>query len=361
MKIFVSCAAYREPELELTIASLIENADAPQNLHIGVVQQSTRGERVDFSQNSHVSDIWMRAQEAKGAGYARATAQALWNNEDFFMQIDSHTRMEPYWDTTLIDVYNSVSSATGNERIILSQFPRSYVHENGKDLDIVTFKYPAEPMKQVVYWAQRSLWSALRLPFADPRMALPEESETVLAGFIFAPGMVVTEVPYDPHISFFGEELCFAIRAWTRGWRIYSPNHMVIKHFYQRKGHHKVWNRANNAANKWGGLEKISMDRQADVYNGVITGMWGAPNRNVLQSYYDFIGQDVPGIYNDYLGIRELEARTVTEQDMFMDGFTKAMSIPCKDEEHDKCVVNGCECECHTSPGSQNESSVSID
>jgi len=182
-------------------------------------------------------------------------------------------------------------------------------------------------------------------------MRLPEESETVLAGFIFAPGVIVSEVPYDPEISFFGEELCFAIRAWTKGWKIYSPNKMVIKHFYQRRGHHKVWNINNNAGKKWGGIEKRSMDKQAAIYNGDILGLWGASTKDKLNEYFSFVKQDVPGLYNEYLYARAVAAKTVTEQDIFPEGITKPMSISCNDEEHYKCIVKGCECECHTSAG----------
>jgi len=349
--IFVSCAAFREPELQLTIDSLFNNADKPQNLHIGVVQQCTRAERIDFSGNPIVSDIYMRAQAAQGAGFARAKAQEMYSGEDFFMQIDSHTRMKPHWDTDLINVYESAAKAAGTEKIILSQFPSPYIYENKEDIDVFDPLYPFEPMKQALMWSKRSVWTASRLPFNDPRMRLPEESETVLAGFIFAPGVIVSEVPYDPEISFFGEELCFAIRAWTKGWKIYSPNKMVIKHFYQRRGHHKVWNINNNAGKKWGGIEKRSMDKQAAIYNGDILGLWGASTKDKLNEYFSFVKQDVPGLYNEYLYARAVAAKTVTEQDIFPEGITKPMSISCNDEEHYKCIVKGCECECHTSAG----------
>ncbi len=347
MKIFVSIAAYREPELQLTIDSLFNNADNPTNLHIGVVQQCTRAERLDFSTNSHVSDIWMKAQNAQGAGYARAKAQKMYNGEDFFLQIDSHTRMEPHWDTDLINIYESAAKAAGTEKIILSQFPAPYIREGNEDIDLFDPMYPFEPQKQTLHWSKKKVWTAMRLPFNDPRMRLPEESETVLAGFIFAPGSIVYEVPYDPEISFFGEELCFAIRAWTRGYRIYSPNEMVIKHFYKRRGHHKVWDAKNNAAKKWGGLEKISMDKQAAIYNGTISGIWGAANRDKLNEYFSFVGQDVAKIYNDFLRGREVMAATHKEAEIFPEGITASLSIRCMDEEHGKCQIDKCECPCH--------------
>ena len=348
MRIFISIAAYRDRELPLTVASLIENADRPTNLHIGVVQQATKREMVDYSDNPLVSEIRIRAQDAKGAGYARARAQEMYQGEDFFMQIDSHTRVDKGWDTDLIHMYNQAVELAGTDKIILSQFPKAYVREEGVDLAIDEIKYPDDAMKQEILWANKSIWSASRVQFSDPRQRVPEESTTVLAGFIFAKGTIVEEVPYDPDISFFGEELCFAIRAWTRGWKIYSPNKQVISHFYTRKGHEKIWDAGNNTNKKWGGIEKRSMNRQADIYNGNILGLWGAPDKESLKAFEDFAGVEIASLYNHMLEERGIQSQTHKEAEIDMFGFQPMLSMPCMEDEHNICGVDGCECPCHT-------------
>jgi hypothetical protein len=48
------------------------------------------------------------------------------------------------------------------------------------------------------------------------------------------------EVPIDPHIHFFGDDLAFALRAWTAGWDFYSPHRPVLFHLWdcsQRPAH----------------------------------------------------------------------------------------------------------------------------
>jgi len=347
MKIFVSLASYRDSELPFTILSLVENADQPQNLHIGVVQQCQSRERISFPQNSHISEVWMPSKEARGAGYARSVAQSMYRGEDFFMQVDSHTRVDRGWDTKLKQMHGLAQQRAGTDKIILSQFPKAYIREAHKDVSVINKKYPAHPTKQELLWATRRVWSAARVEFEDQSYSVPEESHTVLAGFIFANGSIVNEVPYDPDISFFGEELCYAIRAWTRGYRIYSPNEMVISHFYTRPNHHKIWDAANNSDKKWGRLEKVSMDRQAAVYNGDILGQWGAPSLSLLNEYYEFIGIDVPGIYDNMLNERGIQSETYTEADINIFGFQEFKSIPCMDDEHLKCGVQNCECPCH--------------
>lgn len=346
MTIFVSCASYRDSELKNTVDSLIKNADRPQNLHIGIVQQSTKSERISFSKNSHVSEIWMPPQNAKGAGFARSEAQKMYNGEDWFLQVDSHSRFDKGWDTQFINMYEAISSATGNERIILSHFPKAYIREGNVDTYIDTFKYPDIPHRQLVRWFNR-LFSGFRIPFDDPRMRLPEESEIILAGVVFAPGFIVSEVPYDPNIVFWGEELCFSIRAWTRGWQIYSPNAMPIAHFYERKGHHKIWDKRNNIKKRWDILDRDSVMRQHQIYTGELTGEWGAVDKSSLANYYDFIKQDPGQILTDYLREQNILVENQREADIFAGVVSQSLSYHCTLLSHTQCNVKGCECDCH--------------
>jgi hypothetical protein len=64
--------------------------------------------------------------EAKGPCYARALAQQLWKGEEKFLQIDSHMRFVPEWDSTL----EAMLSACDSKKPILSTYPTGY--ERGK-------------------------------------------------------------------------------------------------------------------------------------------------------------------------------------------------------------------------------------
>ena len=43
--------------------------------------------------------------QAKGPTVARHTAASLFKNEDYFMQIDSHSKLVEGWDDRVIDMY----------------------------------------------------------------------------------------------------------------------------------------------------------------------------------------------------------------------------------------------------------------
>jgi hypothetical protein len=95
MSIFVNIAAYRDHELSATIDSLVSNST--HDLHISIVEQCTKREKVDFtkweSDRVRISAQWMHPLQAKGAGYARHLAIQKYANEDYYLQIDSHTDM----------------------------------------------------------------------------------------------------------------------------------------------------------------------------------------------------------------------------------------------------------------------------
>jgi Rps23 Pro-64 3,4-dihydroxylase Tpa1-like proline 4-hydroxylase len=50
----------------------------------------------------------------------------------------------------------------------------------------------------------------------------------ISANFLFGPSSFVREVPYDPNLYFFGEEISLAVRLWTHGYNIYHPNRAIL-------------------------------------------------------------------------------------------------------------------------------------
>jgi hypothetical protein len=143
---------------------------------------------------------------------------------------------------------------------------------------------------------KRGEWTAERVKLSNKN--IPEESTTILAGFVFSTGELIQEVPYDPDISFFGEELCFAIRAWTRGWDIYSPCVTIAYHFYTREGYSKVWKDRNLREISWKELEAISKQKQKRVLCGIEGGIWGIGPTRTLAEYEKLTGLDFKKMYN---------------------------------------------------------------
>jgi hypothetical protein len=308
--IFISIASYRDPELERTIHSALDNAVNPQDLHFGVMLQEFEKFAPDLSWVPNLTLKTIHPKMARGAGYARAEIIPMYSGQDYFLQIDSHTIFEKNWDELCIDQYKKAQDISKNNKIILSYFPPPFYVESNKQISIIKNSKTQLPYatKQKPMLTKRGEWTAERVKLSNKN--LPEESTTILAGFVFAAGELIQEVPYDPEISFFGEELCFAIRAWTRGWDIYSPCVTIVYHFYVREGYSKVWKDRNLREISWKEIELLSKQKQKRVLCGIEGGIWGAGSTRTIAEYEKLTGLDFKKMYNpssDTIVVREKE------------------------------------------------------
>jgi hypothetical protein len=300
VRIFISIASYRDPELQWTIKSAIENANNPENLYFGVVHQGVDSELFDINAIKNMSLIKMHPKEAKGAGFARAKAMELYSGQEYFLQIDSHTRFVPGWDAISIDQLNRAKNISGHSRVLLSYFPAPYEPERNGGMFLVKNnpKIKSYPTRQRILLNKRKQWTAERFEFESKTKESPELSQTVLGGFMFSDASIINEVPYDPEISFFGEEVCFAMRAWTRGWDIYSPSKNIVYHFYSRGGYDKIWKDRNLRGVSWKEIEEISYKKQKRVLCGEEVGVFGAGDVRSIQEYEEFVGVNFKDFYS---------------------------------------------------------------
>jgi hypothetical protein len=300
MSIFISIASYKDSELVPTIKSLIKHADNPNDLYFGVVSQDVVSNHPDLSFVSNLSYLKMDFRDAKGAGYARKLAMEMYNKEDFYLQLDSHMRCSDGWDTKIKKMYLQSTELAGSEKIILSQYPAAYeIHTGGGEYFIENH----EELLSIPTWSRvhnrdNGSWSSIREPFSD--LSQPHLSHTLLAGYLFSPGIFVKEIPYDERISFMGEELCIAIRAYTRGWKIYAPNEMLFWHFYKRKQSPKIWNQIEDTKRtlKWIEMEMNSKRVQKNILTGKEHGIFGIGDYDKYLEYQELIGINFDEFYS---------------------------------------------------------------
>ena len=285
MSIFISIASYRDPELVRTVNSAIENADNPEELFFALVIQEFQKKMPRFEHLKNVKVFEMNPKEAQGVGYARAIAMNMYDGEDYFLQIDSHTIFTKGWDTECIKQLKLAQSISNNDKVIISAFPQPYIIESNR-VNILkkSDDHAVYPMKQIPFQRDNGDWTAKRIEFENDD-DLPETSSTILAGFIFTIGKIVEEVPYDPEIAFLGEELCFAIRAWTRGWDIYSPKKVILYHYYMRTFYNKIWKDSSFRQISWKELEDRSKHKQHLVLSGQEPGIFGLGSSRSISEY----------------------------------------------------------------------------
>lgn len=342
MSIFVSIASYRDVELLKTVNSLIQNADHPQDLHFGIVDQDQRNKWVDLSHVPNLKHVKMHYKDAKGAGYARKLATELYDGEDFFFQTDSHMRFAKGWDTKLKQMYDWCVQDAGTDKVILSQFAAPFeVLTDGTDRYI----HGDKDFWDDVSWTSvvntyYGAWAGNREVMKDK--SKPHKSHTVLGALLFSRGQIALDIPYDERISFMGEELCYAIRAYTRGYKMYAPNEMLAWHFYKRTDRPKVWGDKKAA---WFDIENFSKETQKSVLLGEDNGVYGIADKDLYEEYQEMIGIN----FHEFYGEEKEPVKDLNwvSEEITFDFEPTLVSGPCLNDEHKFCSVDVCICDCH--------------
>lgn len=285
--IFVSIVSYRDPELVRTLKSMVDNARHPERLHITVVDQNREKEYLPMPNIQNLTYVKMDYLDALGPCYARKIAQQTYQNETYYLQIDSHILFVKDWDIELLKIYNQAKEIC--DKPIITHYPPGYKVLQNNDIEFdetqketSVLKVIADNVKVLRGW--RDGWHGPR--------NVPAETKIVAAGFMFADGNIVNEVPYDERIFFVGEEITYSLRAYTRGYKFFAPQIPICYHFNGRQGYPKFWTRGDDLRRpvKWGYLERSSRAVIHKILTGIEKGTYGIANDALAEEYQNFIG-----------------------------------------------------------------------
>lgn len=252
--IFISVASYRDNQCIDTVQNIASMADKPENLHFVICQQNSILEKDCMkwcvAKKEHpacklsVSKIErLNYLNARGPTWARYRIQQEWTGEEYFLQIDAHTRMIKGWDTILKEQLEMCPS----DKPILTQYPLEFdiVPENKRG-DSTNEKWQLDKMRNGLYiqkFDDPDGFTRIQSDYTKEIRKHPFKSVGWAAGFSFSKGEFVKEAGYDPYTPFlfFGEEMDIAIRAFTHGWDFFSPSANVVFHNYKRDHRRTFW------------------------------------------------------------------------------------------------------------------------
>lgn len=225
--IFVQIAAYHDFELPKTILDALAKSSGKHVICFGV-------------HNTYVDDFEvfiplvpnMRMQESKapsniGVGQARYLANKLYSGQDYYLQVDSHTRFYQNWDDELIRNILELQ-ANGVAKPLLSAYPSSYSYNNqlqeSSDWDrgVTKISFSEFPDN----FTNTLIPSQLAVACDGG-----ERQTSISAGFIFTLGEFA-KIDVNQKIAFWGEEILTAARAFTHGFDLYIPDKQYIYHLY---------------------------------------------------------------------------------------------------------------------------------
>lgn len=243
--IFVSVASYTDPDVGLTLADAFAKARHPERLRFGVCSQEDPEDPdflADYAEHPQVRIHRMPHVDARGPMLARHICAGLIEDARFFYQVDAHSRFFADWDAHLVDMYRQCPT----ERAVISGFPPAISHmDQPKKLAHVGhigFLRELSPDRVKI----GSVF--VRLPPA------PRPAFSISAANIFGPADFVREVPIDPHMPYglqHGEQLVWAVRLYTHGWDLFTPNRHTVATAYAKSPRAARYNKVHREANVW--------------------------------------------------------------------------------------------------------------
>ncbi len=241
-KIFVQLASYRDHQLVPTMRDMLKQADRPENLIFGICWQKADAETLEeFTDHPQVRYQTYHYTESEGLGWARAKVAELWKDEPYTLQLDSHHRFAPHWDTMLIEDYRQ--AATYCKKPIITTYLTPFEVPKFEEGGLEALNQTPCLMSQYEFSNDKLLMS---MPWyiqdhANRKHVIP--ARTLSGHLIFTKSEFLQEVPYDPDIYFGGycEETTMSLRAFTNGYDFYSPYRQYIWHEYTRTGRPKHW------------------------------------------------------------------------------------------------------------------------
>jgi hypothetical protein len=243
--IFVSIASYRDPVCNSTLKSLLDNASEPKKIFIGICQQNDNKEDQDclenYENNPNIKIIRIPYYEAKGPTYARYLCSTLCNGEEYFLQIDSHTKFVKNWDKKCKDMIKEIKDKGLSKKPVLSHYPKeikdydNYDQNSKKDTQSV-------PRMCKSFFNNRDMISFMGAEIIDTNGEY-YQTPYVAGGMMFCESSFLDELPYDPDLPylFVGEEILHSIRFYTNGWDIFTPKENIVFHEYTRSDKPKIW------------------------------------------------------------------------------------------------------------------------
>lgn len=295
--IFISVAAYRDPLLLQTLCEAAKNADHPDRIVFGVVEQREAEERliVPSALQKQVRYVGVDPKDSRGVCWARALAMSLYSGEDWFFQIDSHMLFDEGWDTYLLE--NIAACFQLSAKPILTGLPNAFSHKDGictknaKNTGTIVTKFKGD-----VGFAEGGHTLAYT-SYTDTTQK-PVNAMNIAGAYVFAAGGIVEEIPYDPRYYFYGEEQSFSIRAYTHGWDIFHVPSMPFYHLYSnetvkdvRKHHWEVEQDAGRGQ-RWWELDKAAKIRLSRLVTGNLYGVYGLGTQRTLEDYNRDFGID---------------------------------------------------------------------
>ena len=292
--IFVQLATYHDYELPRTILNAIENSSGETFIHFGVHNCFYESNHiyipdVTVVKNVKISLIESQAPENIGVGASRSIANKLYSGENYYLQVDSHSRFAKDWDLGLINKLKEYQEC-GIKKPLITAYPASY-HYDDCLMEHIAVDYAVTNIS----FHERPDFSDTMIPHQTAVELTSSVTKSVSAGFIFTIGDF-HKIAVNEKIAFWGEEITIAARAFTNGYDLVVPDKQYVFHLYYNHSKSFQHNMRRHVWKDWSKefveLDAISKAEVKRILTEAVIGDQELGTDRTLEQFGEYAGLD---------------------------------------------------------------------
>jgi hypothetical protein len=134
--IFVSMATMDDSETIPTIKNMFSAAKFPERIYLGVscIAKNTKDLKKEEKKHKNIKVKYTKIKKNNwrdifGTGNGRFTAMSLYSDQDYALQIDSHTLFTDNWDEYLINLFEEAKVSLNYDKIVLTNYLPRYSYD----------------------------------------------------------------------------------------------------------------------------------------------------------------------------------------------------------------------------------------
>lgn len=267
-----------DPTLPRTLRRALEKADRPDELVFGIGLQYDVEPDLSFVPDGQLRTLSWSPDTRPGIVRIRYEISKLFNNEDYFLMIDSHMDFIDGWDTELISILNKIQKDANTYKIGMLPLGLYGDEAMGSRFDIDVFQIEDFP-----FYLNSVPINTRYVPENDI-----EQISFMRVGQIFFDGRFITEVGLDSRSHYNQEQAYLGYRVFMSGWKFYQYHKNILMH----DDHDYLKSVDQDAAKKWGTVPETENSYRdmtmAYVYN---TGPYAITNAvKTPEEYWEYNG-----------------------------------------------------------------------
>ncbi len=232
-----------DPTLPRTIQRALDKADNPDDLVFGVGLQYDVEPDLSFVPKNQLRKLSWKPDNRPGIVKIRYEISKLFDDEDYFLMIDSHMDFIDGWDTELINAIKHAQEINKSYRVIL--FPLNLY--DGEAMGS-RFDMEVAEMDDFPFCVNAIPVNIRYVPDTDI-----EQIPYMRVGQIFFDGNFIHEVGLDSISHYNQEQAYLGYRAFMSGWNTYQYHKSILVHDDQDY----IASVNQEDAKKWGSVPEV--------------------------------------------------------------------------------------------------------